>query len=100
MDFITGLPPSQTKKDAIWVVVNRLTKIAHFIPVNVRDSMEKLARIYAQKVIRLHRVPSSIVFDEIRGSRQDFGRSSRSCWERLSSLKHQHIHRQMVSQSE
>jgi hypothetical protein len=63
MDFVTGLPLSQTKKDAIWVVVDRLTKSAHFIPVNVKDSMEKLTRIYTQEVVRLHGVPSSIVSD-------------------------------------
>jgi hypothetical protein len=44
--------------------VDRLTKSAHFIPVNVRDSMEKLAHIYTQEVVRLHGVPSSIVFDQ------------------------------------
>jgi hypothetical protein len=63
MDFVTGLPPSQTKKEAIRLVVDRLTKSAHFIPVNVRDFIEKLAWIYTQEVVRLHRVPSSIVSD-------------------------------------
>jgi hypothetical protein len=63
MDFVTGLPPSQTKKDANLVVVNRLTKLAHFIPVNVRDSLEKSAKIYTQEVVRLHGVPSSIMSD-------------------------------------
>jgi transposase InsO family protein len=63
MDFVTGLPPSQSKKDAIWVVVDRLTKTAHFIPVNVRDSMEKLIEIYTLEIVRLHGVPSSIVSD-------------------------------------
>jgi hypothetical protein len=57
MDFVTELPLTQNKKDAIWVVVDRLTKSAHFIPVNVRDSMEKLARTYTQKVVRLYGVP-------------------------------------------
>jgi hypothetical protein len=60
-DFFTGLPPSQTQRDAIWVVVDWITKLAHFIPMNVRDSMEKLTRIYTQEVVRLHRVLSSIV---------------------------------------
>jgi hypothetical protein len=46
MDFVTGLPPYWTKKDTIWVVVNRLTKTVHFILMNVKDSMEKLAQIY------------------------------------------------------
>jgi hypothetical protein len=62
-DFVTGLPSSKTKNAAIWVVVDRLTKSAHFISLNVRDSMEKLARIYTQEVVRFHGVLSSIVFD-------------------------------------
>jgi hypothetical protein len=63
MDFVTELPPSQSKKDAIWVVVDRLTKIAHFIPVNVRNSVEKLTEVYTREIVRLHGVPSSIVSD-------------------------------------
>jgi hypothetical protein len=63
MDFVTGLPPSKTNKYAIWVVVDRLTKSAHFIPMNVRDSIEKLVWIYSQEMVRLHGIPSSIVFD-------------------------------------
>jgi hypothetical protein len=61
--FSHRLPPSQTKKDTIWVVVDQLTKSTHFVPMNVRYSMEKLARIYTQEVVRLHEVPSSIVSD-------------------------------------
>jgi hypothetical protein len=63
IDFVTGLPISKTGKDAIWVVVDRLTKLAHFIPVNMRGSMEKLTQMYTQEVVRLHGVPSSIVSD-------------------------------------
>jgi hypothetical protein len=44
-------------------VVDRLTKSAYFIPVNVRDSMEKMAQIYTQEVVRLHEVPLSIMSD-------------------------------------
>jgi hypothetical protein len=63
MDFVTGLPPSQTMKDAIWVVVDRLTKTAHFILVNVRDSKEKLTDIYNWERVKLRGVPSSILSD-------------------------------------
>jgi hypothetical protein len=63
MDFVTGLPLTQNKKDAIWVMVDRLTKSAHFISVNVKDSMEKLTRTYTQEVVRLHGIPSSIMSD-------------------------------------
>jgi hypothetical protein len=63
MDFVIGLPTSKTNKNAIWVVVERQTKSTHFTPVNIRDSKEKLTRIYTQEVVRLHGVPSSIVSD-------------------------------------
>ena len=43
MDFVTGLPQTQRQHDAIWVIVHRLTKSAHFLPINVEDSLEKLA---------------------------------------------------------
>ena len=47
--------------DAIWVIVYRLTKSAHFLPVNVEDSLEKLAQLYVDEIVRLHGVPVSIV---------------------------------------
>ena len=46
MDFVSGLPLSASKKDAIWVVVDRLTKLAHFIPVLTDFSLDKLAELY------------------------------------------------------
>jgi hypothetical protein len=46
MDFILGLPKTPTGEDSIWVVVDRLTKSAHFIPIKVKDPMDKLARLY------------------------------------------------------
>ena len=63
MDFVTGLPRTQKGHDAIWVIVNHLTKSAHFLAMNVKDSLLKLARIYIEKIVRLHRVPTSIVSD-------------------------------------
>ncbi|KAK5842878.1 hypothetical protein PVK06_005294 [Gossypium arboreum] len=63
MDFVSGLPVSASKKDAIWVVVDRLTKSAHFIPVRTDFSMDKLAELYVCQIVRLHGVPISIVSD-------------------------------------
>ena len=63
MDFILGLPKTPTGKDSIWIVVNRLTKSAHFISIKVKDPMDKLARLYVQNIVRLHGVPSAIILD-------------------------------------
>ena len=61
--FLTGLPRTQRKHDAIWVIVDRLTKFALFLSVNVEDSLEKLAQLYVDEIVRLHGVPVSIVSD-------------------------------------
>jgi len=63
MDFVTHLPRTVRGHDAIWVVVGQLTKSAHFLAVNLRMSMAKLAQLYIREIVRLHGVPSSIVFD-------------------------------------
>ena len=61
MDFLAGLPRTHRQHDAIWVIVDRLTKSSPFLLVNVEDSMEKLAQLYVDKIVRLHRVLVSIV---------------------------------------
>ena len=61
MDFVTGVPRTQRQHDAIWAIVDRLTKSAHFLPVNAEDSLEKLAQLYVDEIVRLHGVPVSIV---------------------------------------
>ncbi|KAG8490817.1 hypothetical protein CXB51_013992 [Gossypium anomalum] len=63
MDFVSGLPLSASKKDGIWIVVDRLTKLAHFIPVRTDYSLDKLAELYVSQIVRLHGVPISIVSD-------------------------------------
>nr|CAD1840651.1 unnamed protein product [Ananas comosus var. bracteatus] len=63
MDFVTGLPRSQGGHDAIWVIVDRLTKSAHFLPIHITWSGDKLAQVYIDKVVRLYGVPVSIVSD-------------------------------------
>lgn len=63
MDFVTGLPLSPKKNDVIWVIVDRLTKSAHFIPVRTDFSMEKFAQLYMDEIVRLHGVPMPIISD-------------------------------------
>ncbi|KAA3461825.1 DNA/RNA polymerases superfamily protein [Gossypium australe] len=63
MDFVSGLPLTSRKKDAIWVIVDRLTKSAHFIPVRSNYSLERLADLYIFEIVRLHGVALSIVSD-------------------------------------
>nr|XP_009800441.1 PREDICTED: uncharacterized protein LOC104246331 [Nicotiana sylvestris] len=61
MDFITGLPRSLRKHDSIWVIVDRLTKSAHFLPVNTTDSAEDYAKLYIKEIVQLHGTPLSII---------------------------------------
>ncbi|KAA3473874.1 Gag-Pol polyprotein [Gossypium australe] len=63
MDFFSGLPLTLRKKDAIWVVVDRLKKSAHFISVRSYYSLERLSELYISEIVRLHGVPLSIVTD-------------------------------------
>jgi hypothetical protein len=63
MDFVVGLPKTKNNFDSIWVIVDRLTKSAHFLFVNINYDVEKLTQIYIKEIIRLHGVPSSIVLD-------------------------------------
>ncbi|KAA3453025.1 pol protein [Gossypium australe] len=63
MDFVSGLPLTPSKKDAVWVIVDRLTKSAHFIPVRVDYSLQRLAKLYVAEIVRLHGVPVSIISD-------------------------------------
>ena len=59
MDFGVGLPTIVGGYDSIWVVVDRLTKSTHFIPVRVKYTVEKLVEIYISQIVRLHGVPLS-----------------------------------------
>ncbi|GJX95132.1 putative reverse transcriptase domain-containing protein [Tanacetum coccineum] len=58
MDFVTKLPKMVTGQDTIWVIVDRLTKFAHFLPMSEDDSMEKLTRQYLKEVVSRHGVPT------------------------------------------
>ncbi|GKB52483.1 putative reverse transcriptase domain-containing protein [Tanacetum coccineum] len=63
MDFVTKLPRTANGQDTIWVIVDRLTKSAHFIPMREDDEMEKLMRLYLKEVVSKHGVPVLIISD-------------------------------------
>src|SRR5664279_264785 len=66
MDFITGFPKSQKGNNAIWVVIDRLSKVAHFLPVRDDIRASQLADLYVSRIVHLHGVPLRIISD--RGS--------------------------------
>ena len=57
MDFVIGLSRTRRQHDAIWVIVDRLTKSVHFLPVSNDDPLDKLAQLYVEEIVRLHGVP-------------------------------------------
>ena len=63
MDFIMGLPKTTSGYDVIWVIVDRLTKSTHFLPVKKTSTLEQLAEVYVKEVVRLHGVPKFIILD-------------------------------------
>ena len=63
MDFIVGLPNTSQHHDSIWVIVDRLTKTAHFIPVHTEYRANKYAEIYIDRIVCLHGVPKTIISD-------------------------------------
>jgi len=75
MDFIDGLPRSRKGNESIWIIVDRLTKSAHFIPIRSNRTAASLAHLYVKEIIRLHGVPSSIVSDRDPLFTSEFWRS-------------------------
>ncbi|GJU87764.1 putative reverse transcriptase domain-containing protein [Tanacetum coccineum] len=63
MDFVKKLPKSSQGYDTIWVIVDRLTKSAIFVPMRESDLMDKLARMYLKEVVTRHGIPLSIIYD-------------------------------------
>jgi hypothetical protein len=63
MDFIVGLPRTQSGYDSIWVTVDRLTKVAHFLPIKTTYTSARLAELYMERIVRLYGVPKNIVLD-------------------------------------
>ncbi|GJS04072.1 putative reverse transcriptase domain-containing protein [Tanacetum coccineum] len=75
MDFITKLPKSSQGFDTIWVIVDRLTKSAHFLPIRENDPLDKLARLYLNRIVARHEIPVSIICDHDGRFTSNFWRS-------------------------
>jgi hypothetical protein len=80
MDFIVGLPRTRAGYDSIWVVVDRLTNSAHFIPVETNYNSAVLAELYMSRIVCLHGVPKKIVSDRGRSSPLISGSSCMKPW--------------------
>ena len=63
MDFVTKLPKTSKGYDTIWVIVDRLTKSAHFIPIRENWKMKKLTQLYIDRIVSRHGIPTSIISD-------------------------------------
>ena len=63
MDFVSGFPLTAPGHNVVWVIVDRLTKFAHFLGMKTMDTIETLSQLYIREIVRLHGVPLSIVSD-------------------------------------
>ena len=81
MDLLTKLPKTNRGFDAIWVVVDRLTKSAHFIPIRETYTSEKMSEVYTNEIVARHGVPISMCPTEIPGLLRTFGANSKNKWE-------------------
>ncbi|KAA3465845.1 DNA/RNA polymerases superfamily protein [Gossypium australe] len=80
MDFVSGLPLTPTKKNLVWVIVDRLTKSAHFILARTDYSLQKLAKLYVAEIVRLHGVPVSIISSRDLRFTSRFWKASHVAW--------------------
>jgi hypothetical protein len=76
MDFVVALPRVPSRQDVIWVIVDRLMKSTHFLPIKITNSMDKLAEMYMREIVRPYEVSVSIVSDRDSQFTSKF-------WERL-----------------
>ena len=99
MDFVCELPLTGRKHDLVWVVVDRLTKLAHFLPMRTDYSLDKLAELYIKEIVRLHRIPISIISDrDPRFTSRFWGKLQKALGTRLNF--NTAFHPQMDGQSE
>ena len=63
MDFVVGLPQTLQRLNDIWIIVDRLTKSVHFLPIKTTYTLDQLAQLYIDEIVRLHGVPIFIASD-------------------------------------
>jgi hypothetical protein len=80
MDCIVRLPRTQAGYDSIWVIGDRLTKVAHFIPIKTTYSGAKLIELYMSRIVCLHGVLKKIVSDGAHNSHPNYGRNFTNQW--------------------
>ena len=74
MNFVSELPRTQKGHNAIWIIVDLLIKSAHFLPISMKYSLKKMAKLYLNEIIRLHGIPVSIVSDQDPSFVSNFGK--------------------------
>ena len=82
MDFVTHLPRTQQRHDAVWVIVDWLTKLSYFLAVRMTFTLDEFCLLYICEIFRLHGVLVSIVLDRDPRLRHTFGRVSKKPWGR------------------
>jgi len=80
MDFIVWLPTTGRHHDAVWVIMDRLTKLAHFLAIATTFTAERLAELYLKEIVWLREIPSSIVSDRIQSLFLGFGGGFSQQW--------------------
>jgi hypothetical protein len=80
MDFTVGLPRKQKGNDSIWVIVDRLTKVAYFLAVKANYSVSRLAELYVDDILKLHGASRSIGQTEDRSLPHNSGRAYMLLW--------------------
>jgi hypothetical protein len=82
MDFIVGIPLTPAGYDSIWITMDRLTKVAHFIPVKTTYLGARLAELYMSQIVCLHGVPKILYQTEDPSSPPSFVRTYKRVWTR------------------